>query len=118
VSKLTYASEVVAHLPGPSAQDDSYRSLPVDATIGGIVTDDPRGGFILLPLSLTYDEMEGACREQCAAARLYYLSAALIDVDERTSRLPSGLRSATRYWMPRSAHWVRLISLSPSSFTK
>ena len=55
---------------------------------------------------------------QCAAARLYYLSAALIDVDERTSRLPSGLRSATRYWMPRSAHWVRLISLSPSSFTK
>ena len=69
LSKLTYASEVVAHLPGPSAQDDSYRSLPVDATIGGIVTDDPRGGFILLPLSLTYDEMEGACREQCAAAR-------------------------------------------------
>ena len=49
---------------------------------------------------------------------LRYLSAALIDVDERTSRLPSGLRSATRYWMPRSAHWVRLISLSPSSFTK
>jgi hypothetical protein len=91
--------------------------------------------------NLTYDEMEGACGGDARQKRkwkqtspyptrhtptfssvcrgtLYYLSAALIDVDERTSRLPSGLRSATRYWMPRSAHWVRLISLSPSSFTK
>lgn len=28
---LSNASEVVAHLAGPSAQDDPYRSLPVDA---------------------------------------------------------------------------------------
>ena len=74
-----------------------------------------------VPIPLQYPDVI-LCLEslsQCArAASRYYLSAALIDVDERTSRLPSGLRSATRYWMPRSAHWVRLISLSPSSFTK